>query len=43
VAKDQQAREDMIRKAGRMAVPTITVGDQVVVGFNPNELERLLH
>ena len=43
MAKDQQAREDMIRKAGRMAVPTITVGDQVVVGFNPNELERLLH
>lgn len=43
VAKDQQAREEMIRKAGRMAVPTITVGDQVVVGFNASELERLLH
>ncbi|HBV95718.1 MAG TPA: NrdH-redoxin [Desulfotomaculum sp.] len=43
VAKDQRAREDMLRKAGRMAVPTITVGDQVVVGFNPSELEKLLH
>jgi len=33
----------MIQKTGRMAVPTILVGDQVVVGYNPTELERLLH
>jgi glutaredoxin len=43
VAKDQQAREDMLRKTGRMAVPTIMVDDQVVVGFNQQELDRLLH
>ena len=43
VAKDQKARDEMVRKTGRMAVPTILVGDQVVVGYNPAELERLLH
>ena len=43
VAKDQQAREEMIKKTGRMAVPTILVGEQVVVGFNQPELEKLLH
>lgn len=43
VAKDQKARDEMIQKTGRMAVPTILVGDQVVVGYNPTELERLLH
>jgi len=43
VAKDQKARDEMVQKTGRMAVPTILVGDQVVVGYNPTELERLLH
>ncbi|MDD2553174.1 MAG: glutaredoxin domain-containing protein [Desulfotomaculaceae bacterium] len=42
VAEDKTAREEMIRKTGRMSVPTITVGEQVVVGFNKNELEKLI-
>ena len=33
---------EMIKKTGRMAVPTISVGEQVVVGFDRNALERLL-
>ena len=43
VSKDQQARDQMVSKTGRMAVPTITVGNEVVVGFNQAELERLIH
>lgn len=42
VAADKNAREEMIRKTGRMAVPTIMVGEQVVVGYNKNELEKLI-
>jgi len=42
VAANEAAREEMVRKTGRMAVPTITVGEQVVVGFNKNELEKLI-
>mgnify|MGYP003767899857 CR=1 FL=1 len=42
VAENNDARSEMIRKTGRMAVPTITVGEQVVVGFDRNQLERLL-
>ncbi|MDD3653312.1 MAG: glutaredoxin domain-containing protein [Desulfotomaculaceae bacterium] len=42
VAGDARARDDMIKKTGRMAVPTITAGDQVVVGFNRSELDKLL-
>jgi glutaredoxin len=42
VAENDQARDEMIKKTGRMAVPTVTVGNQVVVGFNRSELERLL-
>lgn len=42
MADDERARDEMVRKTGRMAVPTVTVGNQVVVGFNRNELEKLL-
>jgi len=43
VARDQQARDEMVQKTGRLAVPTVRVGNEVVVGFNPTELEKLLH
>lgn len=43
VAEDEVARNEMVRKTGRLAVPTITVGERVVVGFNRDELEKLLH
>jgi glutaredoxin len=42
VAEDQAAREELIAKTGRMAVPVILVGDDVVVGFDRGKLQRLL-
>jgi glutaredoxin len=42
VATDLEARSEMERKAGRMAVPTVVVGEHVVVGFNRALLEELL-
>jgi glutaredoxin len=42
VATDDQARDDMLKKTGRMAVPTIMVGDHAVVGFDRRELDKLL-
>ena len=35
------ARE-LIRKGGQMGVPVITIGDEVVVGFNQSLLDTLL-
>jgi len=43
VAKDERARDEMVRKTGRMAVPTVIVGDKAVVGFDKDELEKLIH
>lgn len=43
VAEDKTAREEMVAKSGRMAVPVILVNDQVVVGFDRTRLEELLH
>nr|WP_243123914.1 glutaredoxin domain-containing protein [Pelotomaculum schinkii] len=42
VAADEKARDEMIKKTGRMAVPTILVGSQAVVGFDKNKLDKLI-
>ena len=42
VAANKGAREEMVQKTGRLAVPTIAVGDQIVVGFDRQRLEELL-
>ena len=42
VSQDRAAADEMIRKSGQMGVPVITVGDQVVVGFDRARLEHLL-
>ena len=36
------AREELIARTGRMAVPVITVDDELVVGFDRGRLQRLL-
>jgi len=43
VADDSKARDAMVNKTGRMAVPTIEVNNEVMVGFDPGRLSRLLH
>lgn len=43
MARDEQARNEMLRKTGRLAVPTVVVGDEVVVGFDKDKLEKLIH
>ncbi len=42
VAEDAGAREELIARTGRMAVPVITVDDDVIVGFDRGRLQRLL-
>ena len=42
VAEDRAARHELIARTGRMAVPVITVDDEVVVGFDRGRLPRLL-
>ncbi|GBF34236.1 glutaredoxin [Desulfocucumis palustris] len=43
VAADQRARDEMVQKTGKLAVPVITVGSKVIMGYNPSELEKALH
>jgi glutaredoxin len=41
-AEDAAARDELIARTGRMAVPVIIVDDDVVVGFDRGPLQRLL-
>jgi glutaredoxin len=42
VAEDLTAREELVAKTGRMAVPVITVDHEVILGFDRGRLKRLL-
>lgn len=42
VGTDLPRREEMIAKSGQMGVPVITVGDDIVIGFNKPKLMELL-
>ncbi len=43
ISEKPEAMEEMIQKAGgTMATPTVVIGDEVVVGFNPKRLMELL-
>ncbi len=42
VMDNVEARQDLIRLTGQMAVPVITVGDEVVRGFDKARLKSLL-
>ncbi|MDX1607825.1 MAG: Uxx-star family glutaredoxin-like (seleno)protein [Candidatus Spechtbacterales bacterium] len=42
VAKDVEARNEMVEKSGQLGVPVIDVGGDVIVGFNKEALQDLL-
>ena len=42
VASDEKAREEMISKSSQMGVPVIDIDGQIVVGFDKEELSKLL-
>lgn len=42
MSEDDKARDEMVKKTGRLTVPTVTVGEEVVAGFDREKLEKLL-
>ena len=42
VAEDKLAREEMLRKSGRMAVPQIEIDGEIIVGFDKVKLKETL-
>ena len=42
VMENSDARQDLVRLTGQMAIPVITVGDEIVRGFDKARLRSLL-
>jgi len=42
VGEDREKAKEMIQKSKQMGVPVITIGDEIVVGFNQVKLDELL-
>jgi glutaredoxin 3 len=42
VAADLEKRKEMMEKSGQMGVPVITVGDELIVGYDQERLAQLL-
>jgi glutaredoxin len=42
VAEDKAAREEMIQKSGKMAVPLIDIDGDFILGFNKEQLNEKL-
>lgn len=42
VSQDKKALKEMVKRSGQMGVPVIEIDGQVVVGFDREELSRLL-
>lgn len=42
VAKDEQARDEMVEKSGQLGVPVIDVKGNIVIGFDEKKLAELL-
>jgi len=43
VSKDEKAKEEMIKKTGKMEVPAIEIDRQIVVGFDKKKIVQLLN
>ncbi len=42
VSRDRASAEEMVRKSGQMGVPVIDIDGKILVGFQPEEFEKLL-
>ncbi|HET8581245.1 MAG TPA: glutaredoxin family protein [Candidatus Paceibacterota bacterium] len=42
VQDDLAARQEMIQKSGQMGVPVITIGDELVIGYDEDALREKL-
>ncbi len=42
VAEDREKAKEMIQQTGKRAVPQIVVDDRVIIGFQPQKIERAI-
>jgi glutaredoxin 3 len=42
VSKNQKAAHEMVEKSGQMGVPVIDTGNEIIVGFDQDKLEKAI-
>lgn len=42
VLTDLDKRREMVEKSGQLGVPVITIGDDVIIGFDKSQIDYLL-
>lgn len=42
VGADVEKRKEMVEMTGQLGVPVIRIGQDVIIGFNPNKIEEVL-
>ena len=42
VSSDEKARDEMMEKSGQMGVPVLDINGQILVGFDPKAIEKVL-
>jgi glutaredoxin 3 len=42
VGTDAEKRKEMVEMTGQLGVPVIKIGDDVMIGFNPDKMAQLL-
>lgn len=43
VSKDEKAKEEIIKKSGKMQAPILEIDDQIVIGFDKEKICQLLN
>ena len=43
VSKDKKAREEMIKKSGRLEAPIVEINGEIVIGFDKEKICKLLN
>jgi len=43
VSRDEKAKEELIKKSGKMEVPVIEIDSQIVIGFDKEKICKLLN
>jgi len=43
VSKDEKARDEMIKKSGKMEVPVVEIDGQIIQGFDKEKIVKLLN
>jgi len=42
VSVDEKAAQEMVSRTNQMGVPVIEVGEEIVIGFNKSQIEKIL-